>query len=91
MAFFAFNLPNGCGEKISFSITVFLALVLNLCIMGGFIPNSNAHFPLMGEFLFLGICIVAASVIQSVLVLIMHHSAEAPVRAPRVRTKLLTT
>ncbi|XP_075248121.1 acetylcholine receptor subunit alpha-like isoform X2 [Convolutriloba macropyga] len=81
MAFISFNLPNGCGEKISFSITILLALVLNLCLIDAYIPRSSANFPLMGEFFFGGICIVGASVVQSVMILLMHYSSEKP-KAP---------
>ena len=48
MALFTFCLPNGCGEKITFSITNFLALVVNLIVMSTCIPNSASGLPVMG-------------------------------------------
>merc|ERR1712226_1747310 len=88
MAFISFNLPNGCGEKIGFSITILLALVLNLCLIGVYIPHSSLSFPLIGEFFLGGIIIVGASVIQSVMILLMHYSSERP-QAPSKMLKVI--
>ena len=91
MAFISFNLPNDCGEKIGFSITILLALVLNLCLIGGYIPHASVNFPIMAEFFFGGICAVSASVVQSVMILLMYHSSEKPKEPSKVKIKLKLT
>ncbi|XP_063729227.1 acetylcholine receptor subunit beta-like 2 [Symsagittifera roscoffensis] len=89
MAFISFNLPNDCGEKIGFSITILLALVLNLCLIGGYIPHASVNFPIMAEFFFGGICAVSASVVQSVMILLMYHSSEKPKEPSKLMRKVI--
>ena len=84
MALFSFCLPNGCGEKITFSITIFLALVVNLMVISTYIPNSKHGFPILGQLFFVGMLIIGVSVLQSVTVLIIHHSAIQPLPVPTV-------
>ena len=85
MALFSFCLPNGCGEKITFSITIFLAKVVNLIVISTYIPNSKHGFPILGQLFFVGMCLIGISVLQSVTVLVIHHSAIQPMPVPTVK------
>ena len=86
MALFTFYLPNGRGEKITFSITNFLALVVNLIVMSTNIPNSASGLPVMGQGFFVGLCILGVSVLQSAVVWVVYHSALQPMPVPEVMT-----
>ena len=49
MAVFVFMLPAESGEKISFSLTVLLAFVVLMTILGDKMPSTADHTSLLGE------------------------------------------
>ncbi|XP_063721419.1 neuronal acetylcholine receptor subunit alpha-6-like [Symsagittifera roscoffensis] len=84
MAIFAFTLPNGSGEKVTFSVTILLSLVFNLSSIGDFFPSNGDYFPIVGSVFLLWIFLVAISIIQSTFILWIYSAPENPAPVPDI-------
>ncbi len=72
----AFLLPNESGEKITFSVTVFLAFCVNLLVVTNHVPASSESFPIIGHYYLFCIMIVAVSIFMTTIVLSFHFQGE---------------
>ncbi|XP_075254925.1 neuronal acetylcholine receptor subunit alpha-10-like [Convolutriloba macropyga] len=68
-----FCLPCECGEKITLSITILLALAVNNVMISEKMPPSSKNAPILGDYFLAQVSLVMASVFASVLVLTIHH------------------
>ncbi|XP_063718390.1 neuronal acetylcholine receptor subunit alpha-4-like isoform X2 [Symsagittifera roscoffensis] len=69
----AFLLPNESGEKIGFSITVFLSLCVNLVVITSYVPASSESFPIIGQYYLTCIFLVAVSIVLTTCILSVHY------------------
>ena len=67
-----FMLPSECGEKLSFSITLFLALYINQVIVSEFLPPSADTYPLIAKFYMLISIILGGSIFSTAVILMFH-------------------
>ena len=67
-----FMLPSECGEKLSFSITLFLALYINQVIVSEFLPPSADTYPLIAKFYMLISVILGGSIFSTAVILMFH-------------------
>ena len=67
-----FLLPSECGEKLSFSITLFLALYINQVIVSEFLPPSADTYPLIAKFYMLISIILGGSIFLTAVILMFH-------------------
>ena len=72
----AFLLPNESGEKITFSVTVFLALCVNLLVVANHIPASSESYPIIGHYYIACIILVAISIFMTTIILSFHFKGE---------------
>ena len=72
----AFLLPNESGEKITFSVTVFLALCVNLLVVANHIPASSESYPIIGHYYIVCIILVAISIFMTTVILYFHFKGE---------------
>ncbi|XP_077869150.1 acetylcholine receptor subunit alpha-like [Saccoglossus kowalevskii] len=78
-----FYLPSDCGEKMTLSISVLLALsVFNLLIFDIMPPTSDTT-PLIGKYLLFNMGLVMLSIMFSVIVLNLHHRSMRTCRMPQ--------
>ncbi|XP_077992710.1 neuronal acetylcholine receptor subunit beta-4-like [Glandiceps talaboti] len=83
-----FYLPSDCGEKMTLSISVLLAIsVFNLLIFDIMPPTSDT-IPLIGKYLLFNMALVMFSIMLSVLVLNLHHRCMRTYRMPQGLRKL---
>ena len=67
-----FLLPSECGEKLGFSITLFLALYVNQVIVAEFLPPSADSFPLIARFYTVISVMLGCSIILTATTLMLH-------------------
>ena len=72
----AFLLPIESGEKITFSVTVFLTFCVNLLVVTNHIPASSESFPIIGHYYLACIGIVAISIFMTTIVISFHFRGE---------------
>ena len=66
-------IPNASGEKLGFSITLFLSLYVNQVIVAEHLPPSADTFPLIARFYMLISFMLAFSVFPTVFTLSFHY------------------
>ncbi|XP_063719811.1 acetylcholine receptor subunit alpha-type acr-16-like isoform X2 [Symsagittifera roscoffensis] len=66
-------IPNASGEKLGFSITLFLSLYVNQVIVAEHLPPSADTFPLIARFYMLISFMLAISVFPTVFTLSFHY------------------
>merc|ERR1712226_163835 len=66
-------IPNASGEKLGFSITLFLSLYVNQVIVAEHLPPSADTFPLIARFYMLISFMLAISVFPTVVTLSFHY------------------
>ncbi|XP_063718891.1 neuronal acetylcholine receptor subunit alpha-9-II-like [Symsagittifera roscoffensis] len=71
-----FLLPSDCGEKLGFSVTLFLALYVNQVVVSDFLPPSADSFPLLARFYTTITLIMGLSIILTVVSLTVHFRVE---------------
>ena len=71
-----FLLPSQSGEKVGFSITVFLSLCVNLLVIASHVPASSESFPIIGQYYLTCIFLIAISIAQTTLILTVHFTGE---------------
>ncbi|XP_075263521.1 neuronal acetylcholine receptor subunit beta-3-like, partial [Convolutriloba macropyga] len=67
-----FLLPSECGEKLGFSITLFLSLYVNQVIVAEFLPPSADSFPLIARFYTVISVMLGCSIILTATTLMLH-------------------
>ncbi|GFR91505.1 neuronal acetylcholine receptor subunit alpha-3 [Elysia marginata] len=72
-----FVIPVDSGEKISYGITVLLALALFMSIMSGMLPSSSESLPLIMYYIFILLAISVLTVVDSIIIVWLHHKQEA--------------
>ncbi|PAA71333.1 hypothetical protein BOX15_Mlig029853g1 [Macrostomum lignano] len=58
LAAFSFFLPTECGERIAYSTTILLSLVVFLLLIADNIPRSGDAVPVLGVYFCLTVCLV---------------------------------
>ncbi|KAK0064745.1 acetylcholine receptor subunit alpha, partial [Biomphalaria pfeifferi] len=71
-----FIIPADSGEKISYGITVLLALSVFLSIVGSLLPRSGEATPKLTIYLFLLLIISMLTVIDSIIIVYLAHKDE---------------
>ncbi|KAK3776332.1 hypothetical protein RRG08_032324 [Elysia crispata] len=71
-----FVIPVECGEKISFGITVLLALSVFMSIMSDMLPRSAESMPLMIRYIFCLLILSLLTVVDSIIIVRLHHMGE---------------
>ncbi|XP_070540517.1 acetylcholine receptor subunit alpha-type unc-38-like [Ptychodera flava] len=72
LTLFVFWLPCDSGEKVSFSVSILIALSVFYLLVGSIMPSSDS-VPLMVRYLLYNTFFVAASIVTNVFVLRLHH------------------
>ncbi|GFN98803.1 neuronal acetylcholine receptor subunit alpha-7 [Plakobranchus ocellatus] len=68
-----FLIPVDSGEKISFGITVLLALSVFMSIIASMLPRSSESMPLMVRYIFCLLIISVLTVVDSIIIVRIHH------------------
>uniref|UniRef100_A0A2C9LH41 Neurotransmitter-gated ion-channel transmembrane domain-containing protein n=1 Tax=Biomphalaria glabrata TaxID=6526 RepID=A0A2C9LH41_BIOGL len=71
-----FIIPAESGEKIGFGITVLLALAVFLSMVSTMLPRSSNSLPKITIFLFLLLVISLLTVVDSIIIVYLHHLEE---------------
>ncbi|XP_055894104.1 neuronal acetylcholine receptor subunit alpha-6-like [Biomphalaria glabrata] len=71
-----FIIPADSGEKISYGITVLLALSVFLSIVGSLLPRSGASTPKLTIYLFMLLIISMLTVIDSIIIVYLDYKDE---------------
>lgn len=71
-----FLLPVDSGERVSFSVTMYLAFVVFLTIVGDNLPRNSNPLSLLSYFLLTMLCISALEIILTIFVVKIHHKSE---------------
>ncbi|KAH9488936.1 Neuronal acetylcholine receptor subunit beta-4 [Bulinus truncatus] len=80
-----FVIPADSGEKISYGITVLLALSVFLSTVGGMLPRSS-NVPMVTVYLFILLIISMLTVINSIIIVYLHHKEEREEQHQKART-----
>ncbi|CAL1535035.1 unnamed protein product [Lymnaea stagnalis] len=83
-----FIIPVESGEKITYGITVLLALSVYMSIVSGLLPRSSLTLPNVTIYLFILLSMSMLSVIDSIVFVLLHNREE---KAERALTKVATT
>ncbi|RUS86580.1 hypothetical protein EGW08_005661 [Elysia chlorotica] len=71
-----FLIPVDSGEKISYGITVLLALAVFMSIVGDMLPRSSDVVPLVTIYLFVLLIISVLTVMVAIIIVWLHHKDE---------------
>uniref|UniRef100_A0A2C9KLB4 Neurotransmitter-gated ion-channel ligand-binding domain-containing protein n=1 Tax=Biomphalaria glabrata TaxID=6526 RepID=A0A2C9KLB4_BIOGL len=85
-----FVIPAHSGEKISYGITVLLALSVFLSIVSSMLPKSGTSTPKLTIYLFLLLIISLLTVIDSIIIVYLAHKDQKKVAHQRARTNFLS-
>ncbi|KAK3096210.1 hypothetical protein FSP39_024500 [Pinctada imbricata] len=79
---FVFLLPVESGERISFSVTIFLSFAVFMTLLSDNLPKSSTPLPIICYFLFTAIVYSGLITIFTMLLMRLHH-ADSNVKAPK--------
>ncbi|RUS89878.1 hypothetical protein EGW08_002319 [Elysia chlorotica] len=85
-----FVIPVDSGEKISYGITVLLALSVFMSIMSSMLPSSSESMPLMISYIFILMIISVLTVVDSIIIVGLHHMEEKEEKSQKVKAKFKT-
>ncbi|XP_077992175.1 neuronal acetylcholine receptor subunit alpha-2-like [Glandiceps talaboti] len=83
----SFCLPCDSGEKISFNVSILIALSVFHLLVGGIMPNSDS-VPLIVRYLLFNTFLIAISTAVNVLVLRLHHRPPHDIAMSRFTRKV---
>ncbi|GFR86377.1 neuronal acetylcholine receptor subunit alpha-3 [Elysia marginata] len=81
-----FLIPVDSGEKISYGITVLLALTVFMSIMSGMLPRSSETMPLVIYYIFILLTISVLTVVDAVIIVRLHHMEEKEERSQKAKS-----
>ncbi|XP_078614780.1 neuronal acetylcholine receptor subunit alpha-7-like [Branchiostoma floridae x Branchiostoma japonicum] len=84
-----FTMPPESGEKLSLGITILLSLTVFLLLVAEAMPPTSDVVPLIGKYFATTLCMVAGSVVLTVLTLNFHHRSPETSRMSRATRKVL--
>ncbi|KAL1226707.1 Acetylcholine receptor subunit alpha-like [Trichinella spiralis] len=70
---FVFYLPTSCRDKITFSISILVTLIVFVLVLVDLIPPTSLVIPLIAKFLLFTLSLVTVSIIVSVITLDINH------------------
>ncbi|CAL1535032.1 unnamed protein product [Lymnaea stagnalis] len=82
-----FVIPVESGEKIGYGITVLLALSVYMSIVSGMLPMSSLTLPNVTIYLFILLIMSMLTVIDSIIIVFLHHMEEKVALKRKVQTK----
>uniref|UniRef100_A0A5S6R535 Neurotransmitter-gated ion-channel ligand-binding domain-containing protein n=1 Tax=Trichuris muris TaxID=70415 RepID=A0A5S6R535_TRIMR len=80
---FVFYLPACCREKITFSISVLVALIVFFLVLVDLIPPTSLVIPFMAKYLLFTLTLVTVSIIVTVVTLDINHRDGATHKMPK--------
>ncbi|KAK3778453.1 hypothetical protein RRG08_014080 [Elysia crispata] len=80
-----FVIPVDSGEKISYGITVLLALSVFMSIMSSMLPWSSESMPLLISYIFILMAISVLTVVDSIVIVGLHHMEEKEEKSQKVK------
>ncbi|GFS26215.1 neuronal acetylcholine receptor subunit alpha-3, partial [Elysia marginata] len=80
-----FVIPVDSGEKISYGITVLLALSVFMSIMSSMLPSSSESMPLMISYIFILMTISVLTVVDSIIIVGLHHMEEKEEKSQKAK------
>ncbi|KAL5006172.1 hypothetical protein ScPMuIL_017330 [Solemya velum] len=83
-----FLLPADSGEKVSYALTVLLALAVLLTLIADMLPSTSLHVSVLGVYLAVILVVSTLSILMTVLVLRLYVKPENE-RKPRCLVKLV--
>ncbi|XP_077992239.1 neuronal acetylcholine receptor subunit beta-3-like [Glandiceps talaboti] len=87
---FTFYMPSDSGEKMTICISILIALSIFSLLVAEIMPATSETSPLIGTYLLFVMCITAAAVIMTVIIInIRHRSARQYRMSPWVRKVFL--
>jgi len=92
--FIGFYLPPDCGERVSLTITILLAVAVFLQLVSDSLPRNSDSIPILAIFYMVIMTESACSLLTTCVVLIMHHRGNElnPIKMPNwVRKVFLDT
>ncbi|GFR86218.1 neuronal acetylcholine receptor subunit alpha-7 [Elysia marginata] len=81
-----FLIPVESGEKISYGITVLLALAVFMSIVGEMLPRSSDVVPLVTIYLFVLLIISVLTVMVAIIIVWLHHKDEEETKRQKATT-----
>ncbi|GFO16957.1 neuronal acetylcholine receptor subunit alpha-3 [Plakobranchus ocellatus] len=81
-----FLIPVDSGEKISYGITVLLALAVFMSIVSDMLPRSSDVVPLVTIYLFVLLIISVLTVLVAIIIVWLHHKDEKESKRQKVST-----
>ncbi|XP_005112357.1 neuronal acetylcholine receptor subunit beta-3-like, partial [Aplysia californica] len=71
-----FILPADSGEKVGYSITVLLSVMLQMGLTADYLPKTSDVVPLITQYLTILTILSILSVVATVLILFLHHKSD---------------
>ena len=69
---FSFFIPCGSGEKISYTVTIFLAQTVNMMIILDQLPSGGESVPIMGQYQLAALCFMVACLFTVIRLEYLH-------------------
>ncbi|KAH9488468.1 Neuronal acetylcholine receptor subunit beta-3 [Bulinus truncatus] len=82
-----FMIPAESGEKVGYGITVLLALTVFLSMVSTILPRSSKSLPRVTIYLFILLVISLLTVIDSIIIVFLHHLEEKEGKHLRAKQK----
>ncbi|XP_033752352.1 neuronal acetylcholine receptor subunit alpha-3-like [Pecten maximus] len=81
---FVFLIPVGSSDRVSFSMTLFLALSVYMSVMGSFLPTTSEPLPGMTYFLLMSVIHSTLVVLLTIVTIRLHEREDMPGRLVRL-------